>query len=46
MHTLPRITPLALAALAGTALAAPPMAGAGADDGADVQALPRACLAE
>ncbi|MCR2282903.1 hypothetical protein NSX20_22775, partial [Salmonella enterica] len=36
MHTLMRITPLALAALAGTAFAAPPAA---ADDGADVQAL-------
>ena len=36
MHTLLRITPLALAALAGTALAAPPAA---ADDNADVQAL-------
>ncbi|HEL4243134.1 transporter [Stenotrophomonas maltophilia] len=35
MHTLMRITPLALAALAGTALAAAPTA----DDGADVQAL-------
>ncbi|WP_422351927.1 transporter [Stenotrophomonas sp. AR026] len=35
MHTLIRITPLALAALAGTALAAPPTP----DDGADVQAL-------
>jgi len=35
MHTLMRITPLALAALAGTAFAAPPAA----DDGADVQAL-------
>ena len=35
MHTFLRITPLALAALAGTALAAPPTA----DDGADVQAL-------
>ncbi|PSD15765.1 hypothetical protein C7E19_09200, partial [Stenotrophomonas maltophilia] len=35
MHTLMRITPLALAALAGTALAAPPTS----DDGADVQAL-------
>ena len=34
MHTLMRITPLALAALAGTAFATPP-----ADDGADVQAL-------
>ncbi|HBZ8061982.1 TPA: hypothetical protein MM161_005682, partial [Klebsiella pneumoniae] len=35
MHTLMRITPLALAALAGTALAAPTTP----DDGADVQAL-------
>lgn len=35
MHTLLRITPLALAALAVTALAAPPTG----DDGADVQAL-------
>ncbi|KAG1531426.1 hypothetical protein G6F50_016701 [Rhizopus delemar] len=35
MHTLLRITPLALAALAGPALAAPPTA----DDNADVQAL-------
>ncbi|HIE5096161.1 transporter [Stenotrophomonas maltophilia] len=35
MHSLLRFTPLALAALAGTALAAPPAA----DDGADVQAL-------
>src|SRR5690606_12398697 len=35
MHTLKRITPLALAALAGTVFAAPPAA----DDGADVQAL-------
>ena len=35
MHTLMRITPLALAALAGTAFAAPPAA----DDGGDVQAL-------
>lgn len=35
MHTLMRITPLALAALAGTALAVPPTP----DDGADVQAL-------
>ncbi len=35
MHTLMRITPLALAALAGTAFAAPPAA----DEGADVQAL-------
>ena len=35
MHTLMRITPLALAALAGTAFAAPPAA----EDGADVQAL-------